>query len=231
MSRILVALDVSSMSSALALAEELADHVAGFKVGLQLMTSSGPRAVEEVAKLGKPVFADAKLHDIPNTVEHAAANLAAAGARWVTAHVSGGAEMMKAAVAGVAEGSGGESGILGVTVLTSLNDGQLDELGMTPSVTDRVTLLARLAERDGAEGLICSPNEIAIVKATVPRLTVVTPGIRLEGGATHDQRRVATPTAAMRAGADYLVIGRAITSAPDPVDVARSIAQSLDQSR
>lgn len=220
MSGIIVALDFSTVETAKALAERLTDSVAGFKVGLELLTGVGPRAVEEIAALGKPVFADAKLHDIPNTVERAAANLAGAGASWVTVHVSGGAAMIRAAVAGM-----GGDGVLGVTMLTSLGETDLASLGISSGSQEYVPAMARLAAEHGAEGVVCSPAEVASVSGL--GLVTFTPGVRPAGSETDDQRRVATPEEAVRAGADYLVIGRPVTRADDPVSAAREIAASI----
>lgn len=224
-SKVLVALDVTGVPVAVELASRLAEHVAGFKIGLELLTGSGPAAVERVAALGKPVFADVKLHDIPTTVERASANLAAAGARWVSVHASGGGEMIEAAVAGM--GGADETGVLAVTVLTSIGEEQLAGIGLRAGIGDQVRLLAILAAAAGAEGVVCAPGEAPVVKEASRDLMVVTPGIRLADGDRHDQRRVMTPGAAASAGADYLVIGRAITASDDPVAVARRISKSL----
>lgn len=220
MSGIIVALDLSSVEIAKGLAERLTDSVAGFKVGLQLLTAVGPRAVEDIASLGKPVFADLKLHDIPNTVERAASNIADAGARWVTVHSSGGTEMIQAAVAGM-----GGTGVLGVTMLTSLDDTDLPAIGVSAGASQYVRSMARLAADAGAEGVVCSPSEVGSLRDMgVPKFT---PGVRPAGSERGDQRRVATPEAAARAGADYLVIGRPITGADDPVAAAREITASI----
>jgi orotidine-5'-phosphate decarboxylase len=217
---LIVALDFSTLEVAKGLAQRLTDTASGFKVGLELLTSAGARAVEEIASLGKPVFADAKLHDIPNTVERAASNLASAGARWLTVHSTGGADMIEAARAGM----GGE-GVLGVTLLTSLTDSDLETIGVTTGPSEHVAALARLAAGAGAEGLVCSPAELAAVSGL--GLYTFTPGVRPAGSDEDDQRRVATPEEAVKAGADYLVIGRPITRAEDPVAAAGKIAASI----
>lgn len=226
-SPILVALDFPTSGEALDLARELQPHVAGFKVGLELMMSEGPGVVATVASLGSPVFADAKLHDIPNTVAAAARALAGQGARWVTVHGSGGAAMVTAAVEGLREGSA-DAGALVVTVLTSLDAEELVMAGVERSLNDQVVAMARLAAASGAEGVICSPREVEMVKAAAPNIAAVTPGVRPVGHAADDQARVATPTEAVEAGADYLVIGRPITRAEDPVGAALAIGQSLE---
>ncbi len=223
---ILVALDVASAEDAVRLAKAVASHVGGFKVGLGLLHGPGPGTVAAIAALGKPVFADAKLHDIPSQVEAAATQLGRIGARWVTAHVSGGQEMLEAAVAGLAAGASGPAGILGVTILTSLDEAALTAVGITASPGKLVSRMARVAARAGCEGLVCSPLELGVVRQVAPELETVIPGIRPEGG-EDDQRRVTTPEDAIGRGADWLVIGRPITRAPDPAAAAEAIAASI----
>jgi orotidine-5'-phosphate decarboxylase len=219
---ILVALDVPTAREAVDLAERLAPHVGGFKVGLGLLHGPGPGMVGTLARIG-PVMADAKLHDIPSQVEAAAQRLGEYGARWVTAHASGGTEMLTAAARGLAKGSGGAAGILAVTVLTSIDEpGAAALWGRSPGVM--VTRLARLAADRGAEGIVCSPKELATVAEAAPGLLRVTPGIRPEGVDAGDQRRIATPAEALARGADLLVVGRAITAASDPVAAAQRLA-------
>lgn len=225
---ILVALDVSDLARAERLARSLGSYVGGFKVGLELLMGEGPESVSRIAELGLPVFADAKLHDIPNTTERAARQLAAHGARWITAHATGGSRMIEAAASGLTAGSEGrKAGVLAVTVLTSLDQTDLETLGMPGSIRARSVELARLARRAGAEGVICSPLEVASVRTLSPQFLVVTPGIRPGGSAHGDQKRTATPVEALRAGADFIVVGRAITEASDPVASATSILESL----
>ncbi len=222
MNGIIVALDFPDLDQAIAIARPLVGEVAGFKVGLELITGVGPKAVEEVVELGSPVFADMKLHDIPNTVEAAAGRIASAGARWVTAHASGGVTMLEAANRGM-----GGSGVLAVTVLTSFAEGDLDEIGIGDTLDAQLKRLAAVASAAGAEGAICAPGDVGAVKAAGPGLSVFTPGIRMSSGDRHDQKRVGTPEEAVAAGADYLVIGRPITRAPDPVAAAREISSSI----
>lgn len=221
--RVLVALDVPALEDAEGLARRLGDAVDGFKVGMELLMGSGPTAIEAIAATGKPVFVDAKLHDIPNTVGRAANRIKAAGARWVTVHASGGAEMIAAATAGM-----GGQGVLAVTMLTSLSEADLGDIGVNASPSSYVRNLAGLSHRAGVEGVVCSPGEIAVVKGAHPDLKVFTPGIRPEGVSSDDQKRVATPERAVADGADYLVIGRPITRSDDPVDAARRITASLE---
>lgn len=223
---ILVALDTPTARAARQLAAGLVPHVAGFKIGLELLMGPGPSVIAELRELGRPIFVDAKLHDIPNTVAAAARQLGAAGARWVTVHASGGRQMMEAAAAGLADGAGSEAaGILAVTVLTSLDD--ITEIGVKDSISDQVERLARLAAPTGVEGLVCSAREIRVCAAAAPELIRVVPGIRPSGSDHHDQARVATPRAAIEEGADLLVIGRAITGDADPVEAAERIAQTI----
>jgi orotidine-5'-phosphate decarboxylase len=174
--------------------------------------------------LGKPVFADAKLHDIPSQVNTAARRLGRLGARWVTAHVSGGEEMLHAAVDGLAETSNGAAGVLGVTVLTSIGAEDLVSIGVASTPGKLVSKMSRLAAAAGAEGVICSPLELAVVDSVAPALLKVTPGVRPPGAALGDQTRVMTPQDAMERGADWLVIGRPITAAPDPEAAAAALA-------
>ena len=228
MNPILVALDVDSAEHAEDLARSVYPYVGGFKIGLQLVMAEGPGSVRQIARLGKPVFADLKLHDIPNTVRSAATAMAAQGARWVTAHASGGRQMIEAAVEGLQIGSSHDVGVLGVTVLTSMDDTDLAKVGVSTEVSDQVGRLSEVSSSAGAEGVICSPNEVTVVKAVDSRLLAVTPGIRTAVDELDDQKRINTPTEAIRLGADLLVIGRSITSADNPVEAAEAIQASLE---
>jgi orotidine-5'-phosphate decarboxylase len=205
-----VALDFPTLEEAASLAEDLLSHVDGFKVGLELLLGTGPSAITTIAELGLPVFADAKLHDIPNTVERAARRLSSTGARFVSVHASGGRPMVDAAIVGF-----GGKGILAVTVLTS----RADPLG------DAATL-SELAAEAGAEGVVCSVSDLTKVKMVAPGLLCVTPGIR-PSFPSDDQVRTATPEEAAMAGADIIVVGRPITRSTDPVGAARALAASL----
>lgn len=225
MNPIIVALDVPDADEAFTLATKLAPWVGGFKVGLELLMGAGPDVIRRVGALGAPVFVDAKLHDIPNTVGGAARQLAAAGARWVTVHGSGGGEMIEAAVGGL----GDESGVLVVTVLTSLDGAQLRETGVDRSVNSQVVAISELAARAGAEGVVCSILEAAGAKRAAPSLRVVTPGIRSSGSVPDDQKRTGTLAEALAAGADMVVVGRAITSAQDVVAAAQAFAIQAGQ--
>jgi len=227
MSGLLVALDVPDLDRAVQIAHEVAPHAAGFKVGLQLLLGPEPSSVERIAELGKPIFVDAKLHDIPATVERAARQLGKRGARWLTVHAGGGAEMLRAGVSGLADGSSGSGGVLAVTVLTSLDDAQLEGLGFTEGLTAQTRRLMGLAADAKAEGVICSVHEVALID-DLPLITV-TPGIRPAGSAANDQLRVATPAMAVEAGATYVVVGRPITGADDLAAAAMAISAELSK--
>jgi orotidine-5'-phosphate decarboxylase len=223
---VIVALDVPSASEAVSLATRLAPHVGGFKVGLALLHGPGPGIVGALARIG-PVLADAKLHDIPSQAEAAAARLGEYGARWVTAHAAGGREMLEAAAAGLAAGSGGAGGVLGETVLTSLDAPALASLGLGDRPGKLVSRLARACAAAGLEGVVCGTKELGDVHQVAPDLIRVTPGIRPDGPLDgDDQRRIATPEEALQRGADYLVVGRPIIAAADPVAAARALGRS-----
>lgn len=225
---ILVALDVQTAEEAVRLAQEVEPHVGGFKVGLELLMGPGPGVIGAVARLGKPVFVDAKLHDIPSTVRQAARQLGLAGARWVTAHAAGGRAMLAAAVEGLADGAGArEAGILAITVLTSLDQDALGPTGVTQSVGKLTAKRAGLAESAGCEGVVSSVKELGVIAEVAPGLVRVTPAIRPAAAPSDDQARVATPGQALAKGADFLVIGRPITRAPDPGEAAAAILAGI----
>jgi orotidine-5'-phosphate decarboxylase len=225
---LLAALDVPTRAEATRLADLLRPHVGGFKVGLELLMGVGPGIVAEVASLGAPVFVDAKLHDIPDTVERAAGRLGELGARWVTVHATGGEEMMRVAAGALRSGSNG-AGVLAVTVLTSLDQDGLASTGVGTDIGSQVQRLARLAAASGAEGVVCAVSEAARVNRLDLGLLVATPGIRPDGAGAGDQKRVATVAAAVAAGAGLLVVGRPITAADDPVEAATAINQELER--
>lgn len=226
MTGILVALDLPSVDSAVDLAKSIKDHVSGFKVGLGLLHGESG-SIERIADLGLPVFADAKLHDIPAQVESAARSLGRRGARWVTAHIAGGSEMLRAAVTGLAEGSGGRAGILGVSVLTSLGEDDLADIGVAGSSEAAVERLVRIAAGVPVEGIVSAVAEVSIVRRVSSDLVTVTPGIRPDGVGDHDQKRTATVQMGIEAGSDYLVVGRPITAGEDPIAAAAAIAQEI----
>lgn len=222
--RLCAALDFPAWREAEAFARQVAPAVGMLKVGLELFAAEGPAAVRAAAALSRPVFLDLKLHDIPNTVEGAARSAARSGAALLTVHASGGPRMVEAAVRGAGPGVR----VLAVTVLTSLDEAALSRVGLTGPAEAAAVRLARLAVEAGAGGLVCSPLEVAAVRAAVgPGPLLVVPGVRPAGAAAGDQARVATPAEAVRAGADVLVLGRPLRDAADPAAAAREIAATL----
>jgi len=222
----IVALDVASATEALALVRRLGDGCRFYKIGSELFTSEGPSVVRAVRGEGCDIFLDLKFHDIPNTVREATRAAASLGARLVTVHASGGADMLRAAV----EGAGPSCGVLAVTVLTSLDSAALGSAwGREDVLVDHEVLrLARLAAGAGAHGIVCSGREAARVHATFGAdLALLVPGIRLSGGESHDQARTSTPTAAAAAGARYLILGRAVTGARDPLTAMARVNEEL----
>ena len=227
--RIIVALDTDSPDSALAVVEALAGEVGMFKVGMELFPRGGPELVRKVRETGADVFLDLKFHDIPNTVAGAVRSAAALGVKFATVHASGGKEML-ARAAEAARGTG--TTVLAVTVLTSIDESDLSEIGFSSPPADLVARLARMAVREGIGGIVCSAREVAAVRELAGRSAVlVTPGVRLPEDAVGDQKRVVTPFDAMRNGADYLVVGRPITKAADPVAAARRFAAEMRSGR
>ena len=231
--RLIVALDVDSLAQAERLAERLDGLVRRFKIGSQLFTAGGPAVVEAIQKRGAEVFLDLKFHDIPNTVAGAAREAARLGVFMFNVHASGGLAMMKAAADGAAaaakELSVRRPLAIAVTVLTSLDRAALHrELGVASSVEGHVLRLSELAREAGLDGTVASPVEIGAIRRSLGAAwVIVTPGVRPAGSAAGDQSRVATPGAAARAGAHYLVVGRPITSAPDPAAAAAAILEEM----
>jgi len=231
--RIVAALDVPDPAAAAALAGRLAGHVGMYKVGLELFVAHGRAALEAVRPFGLPIFLDLKLHDIPQTVEAAARGAGTLGAALVTVHASGGVDMIAAARRGLAAGAAAAGvaapKLLAVTVLTSLGADDLRALGFGGTPAETVLRLARLAVKAGADGLVCSPEEVAQLRRELgPAPLLVVPGIRLAGTASGDQRRTGTPRATVDAGASLLVLGRPLRDSPDPAATADSIATDLD---
>lgn len=223
-----VALDAPDLATAEAWAGAVAPHAGLLKVGLELFSAEGGAAVRRIAARG-PVFLDLKLHDIPNTVAGAVRSLSSLRAAWLTIHAAGGAAMI-AAAREAAEKAGGQGRmkILAVTVLTSLDAAALAETGVAGGTVQQVLRLARLAVAAGADGLVCSPREVAPLRDALgdgPALVV--PGVRPAGSAADDQARTATPEEMAAAGADFVVVGRPITKAPDPAMAAAAIARAL----
>lgn len=231
--RLIVALDVESLAQAAALLDRLQGVVGAYKIGSQLFTACGPAAVELVQKRGGSVFLDLKFHDIPNTVAGAVREAARLGVFMLDVHASGGSPMLRSAVE-AAKQAAREFNVkrplcLAVTVLTSLDRALLQrELNVPLSVEGHVLHLAKLAKDAGLDGSVCSPQEIRAVRNALGRdWVIVAPGVRPAGSEAGDQVRVATPEAAIRAGADYLVVGRPITAAPDPKGAATAILEAM----
>jgi orotidine-5'-phosphate decarboxylase len=220
---IIIALDVESADEARALVQRVGPHATFYKVGMELYAAAGIDFVRELIGQGLDVFLDLKFYDIPETVRRAVAQVARTGVRFLTVHAV--PSVMRAAV----EGKGGSSlKLLGVTVLTSLSREDLAEMGHTCEVSELVATRARQAIDAGVDGIVCSPLEVAAVRSiTGARAILVTPGVRSPGAAVSDQKRVATPGEAIRNGADYLVIGRQITRAPDPAAEAARVLTEI----
>jgi orotidine-5'-phosphate decarboxylase len=221
--RVIIALDVPDFAGLTSFLDRLEGQPAFYKVGLELFLAEGARALDAVRARGGRIFLDLKLHDIPETVGRAVGSAVRFGAEFLTVHTSGGPEMMRRAVE-----AAGQTTILGVTVLTSLGDTDLVADGITGSVSDAVVRRARVAAAAGVPGLVCSPQEVAQVKAASGLLTVV-PGVRPAGAALGDQKRVATPASTIAAGADYLVIGRPIRDAPQPAAAFAAVVREVEQ--
>ncbi len=222
--RLIVALDVPTVAEAEAMVARLGDAVTFYKVGMQLQFAGGLPFAERLARSGKSVFLDVKLLDIDNTIEGAVKNIARMGMRFVTIHA-----YPKAMRAAVAARGDAKLGLLGVTVLTSMDDGDLIDAGYPGSVRDLVLARAADAKEAGMTGVVASPAEAAAIRKLVgPDFLIVTPGIRPAGGEAGDQKRVTTPEAAIRAGADHLVVGRPILAAPDPRAAAVAIVSEIE---
>lgn len=224
---VVLALDVAEWERLEGLADMMRGEVRTVKLGLEAYTRFGPSVFRVMKEKGFRVFADLKLHDIPNTVGGAVAALVEWGVDMFTVHVSGGRRMLEAAVEAARAGTPAPL-VLGVTVLTSLDQEALAEMGWNTWVEDTVLKLARLGLSCGLDGLVCSPRELFILRRELGKEPIlVTPGIRMEGGEIHDQARTATPREALRAGADYLVVGRAVTGHPHPLEALRALRRSL----
>jgi orotidine-5'-phosphate decarboxylase len=210
------------------LVRPLYEHVGMFKIGMQLFTAEGPSLVREIVDLGGKVFLDLKFHDIPNTVSHGVLEAAKLGVSLMTIHAAGGRAMMETVAKELQDKFGDRKPmVVAVTVLTSLNDAGLSEVGIARPMTQQVVAMAKLAEECGIVGVVCSPQEIQLVRrAAGPDFKIVTPGIRMPGQAANDQQRLATPREALTAGADYIVVGRAVTAAPDPRNALDALVES-----
>ncbi len=231
--RLIVALDLDDLEQATELVRSLAREVGMFKVGKQLFTHAGPQAVRLIQELGGEIFLDLKFHDIPNTVAKAAIEATRLGVKMFNVHASGSLEMMRLTVKEVERVSRQEKLrrpiMLAVTVLTSLGQEDLQRLGVEHKIADQVVRLALLTKEAGMDGVVASPHEVADIRtACGRRFVIVTPGIRLADSQRHDQRRVMTPAEAVRAGVDYIVVGRPILEAQNPIAAARAIVTEME---
>lgn len=225
---VFVALDTPDLGQALAWGRALAPVAGGLKIGLEFVHAQGPKGIEAVVALGAPVFLDVKLHDIPNTVAGAVRTLAKLGVAIINVHASGGSAMMRAAQEAAAEAGAKAPEIIGVTMLTSLDDADLAAGGVADTSEAYVTRLAKLARDSGLAGVVCSAREIAAVRhATGKDFLITVPGIRPRGSDVADQKRVMSPDEAVAAGADIIVVGRPITKAADPASATRAITATL----
>ncbi len=227
--RLIIALDVARASEAQKIVQEIGDSASTYKVGKQLFTAEGPQVVRDLVASGRKVFLDLKFHDIPNTVAGAVQSASALGVSMLTVHASGGTKMLKAA-AEAAAASPINPLILAVTVLTSLNDADLQELGLPVGVADQVLRLAGIARNAGCTGIVASAHEASSIRRNLGEgFVIVTPGVRPSGSDAADQARVVTPAEAFKAGATHIVVGRPITEAADPAEATRSILEEIEQ--
>jgi orotidine-5'-phosphate decarboxylase len=225
--RLIVALDVSSAAAAQKVVAAVGDSASCYKVGMQLYTAEGPGVVRDLVASGRRVFLDLKYHDIPNTVASAVCQAASLGVSMLTIHASGGGKMMRAATEAARTRNAGLM-VLGVTVLTSLDDNDLDKLGVHGRVQDQVLRLAALALSDGCHGVVASAQEASALRGELEGdFAIVTPGVRPAGSEPDDQARVVTPAEAIAAGASHIVVGRPITGAADPAAEARAILSQI----
>lgn len=220
---VFVAVDTADLRRARKLVAAVAPHVGGVKLGLQFFASNGPAGVRAIAAAGLPLFLDLKFHDIPNTVSRAVQSVGVLAPAVITVHAAGGRSMLMRAKKVAPPGTR----VVAVTVLTSLTDDDLKRGGIAETTAQQVVRLAKLARGCGLDGIVCSPLEVAAVRAAWPDAYLVVPGIRPEGSGKDDQKRSATPAAALAAGASMLVIGRPITAADDPAAAAAAIQRAL----
>ncbi|MBS1849876.1 MAG: orotidine-5'-phosphate decarboxylase [Acidobacteria bacterium] len=225
--RLIVALDVPTAAAAHKIVAAVGDSALTFKVGMQLYTAEGPEMVRDLVSSGRRVFLDLKYHDIPNTVASAVKEAAALGVHMLTVHSAGGGKMLRGAVEAAA-GVSPSLVVLAVSVLTSMNDGDLQEVGVPRPVAEQVPHLVELALGSGCQGIVASAQEAAELRTKFgDRFAIVTPGVRRAGGSPGDQARVTTPAAAIAAGATHLVVGRPISEAKDPAAEARAILEEM----
>lgn len=225
--RLIVALDVPRADAAIELVNQLEATCHWFKVGLELFVSAGPAVLEPLVARGHSIFLDLKLHDIPNTVAGAVRSAASLGVRMLTLHALGGPAMLSAA-RNAAGGCENPPELLAVTVLTSMDQAQMNAVGLEREPAEQVEMLARMGIESGIRGFVCSPNEVSALRGlTGPDGVLVIPGIRPAGAEIGDQKRIATPAEALRRGASYLVVGRPITQAPQPAEAAEAILREM----
>ncbi len=226
---LVVALDVPSADGIPPLLDRLPSQITWFKIGLQLFTSEGPAVLRYLKERNKRMFLDLKLHDIPNTVAQAVASAARHGVAMLTVHAAGGRDMLRAAAESAGKFGSSAPILVAVTTLTSLNENDLKEIGVSRSLADHTLSLGKLAMSSGMDGLVCSIHEAASCRRTFGDDTVlVTPGIRLEQSGREDQKRVASPEAAVKAGSNFLVVGRPILQATDPHESALEILRRIE---
>ncbi|MEP6708109.1 MAG: orotidine-5'-phosphate decarboxylase [Pyrinomonadaceae bacterium] len=231
--KLIIALDVDTRKKALNLVDTLGEVAGVFKIGSQLFTAAGPDIVREVIAKGACVFLDLKFHDIPATVAAAGVEAARLGVSIFNIHACGGREMMRRTAASVSECAARENlprpNVIAVTVLTSVDAVELAQIGVPSSPEDETILLAKLAAESGMDGVVASPQDITRVRQVVtkPNFLIVTPGVRPSAGNPNDQKRTMTPAQAVRAGADYIVVGRPILAAPDPFEAAKDILRAM----
>jgi len=232
--KLIVALDFNNAEAATQMTDRLRGHAGAFKVGMEAFTAEGPMLAHYLIDSGEKVFLDLKFHDIPNTVRGACRAAASLGVTMLNVHALGGRKMMQAALEGATEGTSQghrRPMVLAVTILTSLAIEDMEEVGIAGPPEDAVLRLAHLAQSSGLDGVVASAREVSALRSECgPDFVIVTPGIRPAGSASNDQSRIATPQAALNAGADYLVIGRPITAAPDPAAAAAAILEEMGKS-
>jgi orotidine-5'-phosphate decarboxylase len=232
--RLIVALDAATERRALELVDSLRGMVGMFKIGSQLFTEAGPKIVKEIVSSNNRIFLDLKFHDIPNTVASAAVAATRLGVSILNVHAAGGGDMMRRTADAVSEVAANEGltrpSVIAVTVLTSFDTSVLTEVGVNSELQTQVCRLSRLAEANGMDGVVASPHEVALVRSAARSsgFLIVTPGVRPPGTALDDQKRVMTPAQAIRSGADYVVVGRPITAAKDPVGSVITILKEMD---
>ena len=227
---IILALDVNSLTKAQSIVSDLKNHIGGVKLGMEFFNSFGPDGVREISKLGIPIFLDLKLHDIPITVYKTIKTLMELDIAIINVHSSGGRDMLEAAAKAKSEFKDKPTKLIAVTVLTSLDNNDIEEIGYKDNSQDLVLRLASLAKDSGLDGVVCSAKEISLIKRKLGKnFILVVPGIRLEKDNKNDQKRVMSPKKAINAGADLLVIGRPITDSKDPLKTIDNILENIKQ--